>query len=117
MVIGAHANQLPIATTSKEGFPSDGITRLKMQAAYQPETAPHTESDQSPDPPSTFISDSGAHQIDRVASSIESSPSFDMATYTNGNMTEMIDIENEGNHIDRERAEFMYGFAGAMSVI
>lgn len=40
-----------------------------------------------------------------------------MATYTNGNMTEMIDIENEGNHIDRERAEFMYGFAGAMSVI
>jgi len=84
-----------------------------MPSAYQPEAVPLAESDYSPDPPSTIISDSGVHLSSKVVSK-DSSPSFDIAAYTNGNMAEIIDSDG---HIDPEKAEFMYGFEGAMSVI
>ena len=44
-----------------------------------------------------------------------SSPEFDISSFTNGNMAEIMD--DETLRVNREKAEFMYLFEGAMSVI
>jgi len=42
------------------------------------------------------------------------SPEFDITSYTNGSMVE---IMNDTNYLTKEKAEFMYLFEGAMTVI
>ena len=40
---------------------------------------------------------------------------FDMSQYTDGNMADLLDEEKSS--IQKDKAEFMYAFEGAMSVI
>ena len=42
------------------------------------------------------------------------SPEFDISSYTNGNMTEIMDDQS---YLTKEKEEFMYLFEGAMTVI
>ena len=48
-----------------------------------------------------------------------SSSSFDISQYTNGNMAEFIAEDDSNNNaaIKKDKDEFMYAFEGAMSVI
>ena len=50
-----------------------------------------------------------------VDESSESLAEFDIASYTNGNMAEL--IEEEKAALQKDKEEFMYAFEGCMSVI
>ena len=61
----------------------------------------------------TVTNENTAHKGSLEVKSVES-PEFDITSYTNGSMVE---IMNDTNYLTKEKAEFMYLFEGAMTVI
>ena len=96
----------------------DQVIRRKPSTLIdQPLQSPSdaTEGENTPKTPATGTVTSAAREASEGSEANASPVQFDIASYTNGNMAEL--MEDEAAALQREKAEFMYQFEGAMSVI